>query len=445
MSDLFGYFVSKTEDQSEQLREAELENLFLLQNACCLHSSVLSSNHLVDFIANETEYKLIENLNHFHLAQYDQRTLPPQSILNSKHSANLGSIFHQLPVEIDILGVSIANEELKKFLRKPNDDRPNFENDSVSVVRRKRPASPTNNNNIQSQNPKLKKTGSFVTAREQLDINAIKQGRRPPTLKSSTPTLSDVRRPGLSRGKKSSVSNVGPSELANPESEDEVMKILNAICPKGVDPQSLLTESGELPPKLKNLDSRMAEMIANEIMDNGPSVCWEDIAGLEFQKQTVKEIVVWPLLRPDIFTGLRGPPKGLLLFGPPGTGKTLIGKAIASEAGATFFNISASSLTSKWVGEGEKMVRALFAVASIHQPAIIFIDEIDSLLTARTENDNESSRSGWFFHVKKETIQSHGRLGQNIHRKKAATCRQGLWGLCFVVLFVWLVGFYNFY
>jgi len=76
-----------------------------------------------------------------------------------------------------------------------------------------------------------------------------------------------------------------------------------------------------------------------------------------------QEVVVWPLLRPDIFTGLRRPPKGILLFGPPGTGKTLIGKCIASQSNSTFFSISASSLTSKWIGDGEKMVRALFAVA----------------------------------------------------------------------------------
>ena len=96
-------------------------------------------------------------------------------------------------------------------------------------------------------------------------------------------------------------------------------------------------------------------------------------------------MVVLPMMRPDIFTGLRAPPKGLLLFGPPGTGKTLIGKCIASQSGSTFFSISASSLTSKWVGEGEKMVRALFAVAKVHQPAVVFIDEIDSLLTSRSE------------------------------------------------------------
>ncbi|GAB6021861.1 Fidgetin-like protein 1 [Chamberlinius hualienensis] len=143
---------------------------------------------------------------------------------------------------------------------------------------------------------------------------------------------------------------------------------------------------------LKNIDSKMVELIMNEIMDNGPPVNWEDIAGLSFAKKTIKEIVVLPMLRPDIFIGLRGPPKGILLFGPPGTGKTLIGKCIASQSKSTFFSISASSLTSKWIGDGEKMVRALFTVARCHQPAVIFIDEIDSLLTQRSDSEHESSR-----------------------------------------------------
>lgn len=94
----------------------------------------------------------------------------------------------------------------------------------------------------------------------------------------------------------------------------------------------------------------------------------------------------------DLFVGLRGVPKGVLLFGPPGTGKTLLGKCIASQSGATFFSISASSLTSKWVGDGEKMVRALFAVARCRQPAVVFIDEIDSLLTQRSEHEIEATR-----------------------------------------------------
>ncbi|NXX80553.1 FIGL1 protein, partial [Urocolius indicus] len=144
--------------------------------------------------------------------------------------------------------------------------------------------------------------------------------------------------------------------------------------------------------RLKNIEPKMVELIMHEIMDHGPPVHWDDIAGVEFAKATIKEIVVWPMLRPDIFTGLRGPPKGILLFGPPGTGKTLIGKCIACQSGATFFSISASSLTSKWVGEGEKMVRALFAVARCQQPAVIFIDEIDSLLSQRGDGEHESSR-----------------------------------------------------
>jgi ATP-dependent 26S proteasome regulatory subunit len=74
------------------------------------------------------------------------------------------------------------------------------------------------------------------------------------------------------------------------------------------------------------------------------------------------------------------------------TGKTLIGKAIAHQAGATFFSISASSLTSKWIGEGEKTVRTLFAVASYRQPSVVFIDEVDSLLCQRSSDENEASR-----------------------------------------------------
>ncbi|GJQ74057.1 hypothetical protein Trydic_g18980 [Trypoxylus dichotomus] len=144
--------------------------------------------------------------------------------------------------------------------------------------------------------------------------------------------------------------------------------------------------------RLKNLEPRMIELIKSEIMDKGPLIDWNDIAGLEFAKTAIQEAVVWPMLRPDIFTGLRRPPKGILLFGPPGTGKTLIGKCVASQSKSTFFSISASSLTSKWVGDGEKMVRALFAVARCHQPAVIFIDEIDSLLSQRTDTEHESSR-----------------------------------------------------
>ena len=148
----------------------------------------------------------------------------------------------------------------------------------------------------------------------------------------------------------------------------------------------------ELEEKLKGFDEKMIEFIQSEILSSSPNVNWDDIAGLEFAKKTIKEIIIWPMLKPELFSGIRTPPKGLLLFGPPGTGKTMIAKAIASQSKSMFFNISASSLMSKWIGESEKLVRTLFALASFYQPSVVFIDEIDSLLTSRSENENEASR-----------------------------------------------------
>lgn len=170
----------------------------------------------------------------------------------------------------------------------------------------------------------------------------------------------------------------------------------NSNCQGGTSsgngPGKTSEEDEELPEQLKGCDKELVEKINNDIVDSGHEIKFDDIAGLENAKETVFEMVIYPMQRPELFTGLRSCPRGLLLFGPPGTGKTLIGKAIAHESGATFFSISSSSLTSKWIGEGEKLVRTLFAVANYRAPSVVFMDEVDSLLTQRKSDENEASR-----------------------------------------------------
>jgi fidgetin-like protein 1 len=158
-----------------------------------------------------------------------------------------------------------------------------------------------------------------------------------------------------------------------------------------VDHPSIPTEQQEWEAKVKKLmknlpkgvDEYAAKQILNEIVIQGDEVHWDDVAGLENAKSALKETVVYPFLRPDLFMGLREPARGMLLFGPPGTGKTMLARAVATESKSVFFAISASSLTSKFLGESEKLVRALFALAKALAPSIIFVDEIDSLLGSR--------------------------------------------------------------
>lgn len=113
-------------------------------------------------------------------------------------------------------------------------------------------------------------------------------------------------------------------------------------------------------------------------------VSFNDIVGLAEVKAILEEAVIRPRQRPDLYTGIRAPPRGILLYGPPGNGKTFICKALARESGCTFFALSASSILNKLVGESEKTIKKIFAAAEKLAPSIIFIDEIDSMLTARS-------------------------------------------------------------
>ncbi|XP_066994324.2 outer mitochondrial transmembrane helix translocase [Anabrus simplex] len=135
-------------------------------------------------------------------------------------------------------------------------------------------------------------------------------------------------------------------------------------------------------------------VIAGHLVDpNDIPVSWEDIAGLEDVIQELRETVILPIQRKELFADsqLTQPPKGVLLHGPPGCGKTLIAKATAREAGTRFINLDVSILTDKWYGESQKLAAAVFTLAVKLQPCTIFIDEIDSFLRNRNSHDHEAT------------------------------------------------------
>ena len=122
------------------------------------------------------------------------------------------------------------------------------------------------------------------------------------------------------------------------------------------------------------------------------NVTFNSIGGLEDTKEALQELVILPLVRPELFSksNLLKPAKGVLLYGPPGTGKTLLAKALAKESQACFINVRTSTLQSKWFGDAQKLVTAVFTLAWKLQPSIIFIDEIDSFLGTRKNSEHEA-------------------------------------------------------
>ncbi|XP_068664265.1 uncharacterized protein [Aristolochia californica] len=169
-------------------------------------------------------------------------------------------------------------------------------------------------------------------------------------------------------------------------SSDSIMYGLSVL-------QAIQNDSRSLKKSLKDVVTENEfekRLLADVIPPSDIGVTFDDIGALENVKETLKELVMLPLQRPELFCRgqLTKPCKGILLFGPPGTGKTMLAKAVATEAGANFINISMSSITSKWFGEGEKYVKAVFSLASKIAPSVVFVDEVDSML-GRRENPGE--------------------------------------------------------
>jgi transitional endoplasmic reticulum ATPase len=149
-------------------------------------------------------------------------------------------------------------------------------------------------------------------------------------------------------------------------------------------PQDVLDElevhNGDFLEALKEIQPSAVREVFIEV----PDVKWSDIGGLDEAKQELKEVVEWPLKKPDSFRRLGiTPPKGVLVFGPPGCGKTLLARAVATESEANFISVKGPELISKWVGESEKAIREVFRKARTAAPAIIFFDEIDALAPTR--------------------------------------------------------------
>ena len=170
--------------------------------------------------------------------------------------------------------------------------------------------------------------------------------------------------------------------------------------------------------------SKMREAVESAIVHEKPNVKWDDIAGLEQAKEALKEAVILPINFPQLFQGSgRKPWSGIMLYGPPGTGKSYLAKAVATEAAATFLSVSSADLTSKWLGESEKLVKTLFELARSQtdengekRAAIIFIDEIDSIATARSDSDSESGRR-----IKTELLVQMDGLGNSMDKLLVST------------------------
>ncbi|SMN19955.1 similar to Saccharomyces cerevisiae YPL074W YTA6 Putative ATPase of the CDC48/PAS1/SEC18 (AAA) family, localized to the cortex of mother cells but not to daughter cells [Maudiozyma saulgeensis] len=244
----------------------------------------------------------------------------------------------------------------------------------------------------------------------QTDPSSKNNGNKLRTTKKTSPVKhAPIKRPTSKTAKKSksltleSLSSVdtdptrsmssNTNNKSSPNSEETSRT--NSGLNRDSDDKNSLKESLEeqIIDSISGIDKTAAKQIFQEIVVQGDEVQWDDIAGLNTAKNSLKEAVVYPFLRPDLFKGLREPITGMLLFGPPGTGKTMLARAVAHESKSTFFSISASSLTSKYLGESEKLVRALFLVAKKLAPSIIFVDEIDSILGSRNnDGENESSR-----------------------------------------------------
>ncbi|XP_077482632.1 outer mitochondrial transmembrane helix translocase isoform X2 [Stigmatopora argus] len=172
------------------------------------------------------------------------------------------------------------------------------------------------------------------------------------------------------------VDAVDPTRKQKVEAQKQAEKLMRRIGVKDV--------------KLSEYEMSIAAHLVDPL---AMQMSWRDIGGLDDVIAELQETVIMPVQKRHLFQSskLLQPPKGVLLYGPPGCGKTLIAKATAKEAGFRFINLQPSTLTDKWYGESQKLAAAVFSLAVKLQPAVVFIDEIDSFLRNRSSSDHEAT------------------------------------------------------
>ncbi|XP_057708047.1 fidgetin [Corythoichthys intestinalis] len=237
--------------------------------------------------------------------------------------------------------------------------------------------------NAEASSLAFKTTKQTISSDQQRKFSIHSSGAlTPPSFGSSKSSVDDLRA-GDTYGKFG-------SPILSEQSEEHRQHLPHSLTGPDVGtPTSSILAAEE---QLKNSDPNLVDMVTAEILQQCPPVDWSDIAGLDMAKAAVKEEILWPILRPDMFSGLHALPRNLLLFGPQGTGRTLMARCMASQLGAAFLRLSSSALVTKWLVEGEKIIQASFLVARCRQPAVVFISEVDLLLSAQLSEDSPVSR-----------------------------------------------------